>query len=341
MRTALLLMATTLTATPAYANMTIAAQAAGGLIPARTEEIAIEEEDLYISPEKVRVRYVFRNLTDHAVSAPILFPLPDMDIRLQSDDHYVLPVRYGAHPPILTISVKVNGQSIPAGWQQRAYLADGREITETLKQFQLPMLAVGDLTESARKLSPADRERLIGEGIIEALEANTFGANWIVRGAYHWTQSFVAATQTEVTLEYEPLSGGYLTTPTFRATDRPAAVEAELSMRSEKPEFYPWHEEYCMTPAHVKALAAMPSGHGDPSAAVAWTRYILVSARNWSGPIRNFRLTVDKLHPGAVSAFCAPDRKSPIRKTGATTYQVEIRDFVPRTNFQMLTVAPY
>ncbi len=57
------------------ANMTIAAIGAGGLEPVKNENISIEREDLYISPELIKVRYLFKNDTGKDIHAPILFSL--------------------------------------------------------------------------------------------------------------------------------------------------------------------------------------------------------------------------------------------------------------------------
>lgn len=336
---AALCLAGTLAAAPAQANMTIAAQAAGGLTPIRSEAIALEEEDLYLSPELVRVHYVFRNMSGKAIQAPILFPLPDLDTRLQSDDSYVLQVPYNAEPPLIPAKVKVNGKPIEVSWQHYAHTAEGRDVTRQLNEANLPLLAVSDVNDAARK-NPDERLRqLVTDGV---LEKNDWGyhANWIVRGAYRWEQTFDADGKTVVDLEYTPLTGGYLSS--LEAHDKPSAaqVEASLGLRASKPDYAPWPESYCMTEAQAKALRAMPRRTNESDALVQWTRYILVTARNWQGPIGRFHLTVDKQNPKAVAAFCAPDGKTQIRKTGETTYELTIRNFIPRSNLQVLTVTP-
>ncbi|MGE5475886.1 MAG: DUF4424 family protein [Bacteroidales bacterium] len=340
MKRATLAFACTLAAAaPARANMTIAAQAAGGLIPIRSEAITLEEEDLYVSPDLVRVHYVFRNISGKAVEAPILFPLPDMDTRLQSDDSYVIPLPYNAAPPLIPAQVKVNGKLVEVGWQHYAYTADGRDVTRQLTKAGLPMLAVGEVNDAARKNSDDLLRQLVEDGVLEK-DKWGYHANWIVRGAYRWEQSFAAEGKTVVDLEYKPLTGGYSTS--LKAHDKPTAaqVEASFSQRDSKPDYAPWPESYCLTPAQAKALRALPRHKNETDAEVRWTRYILVTARNWQGPIGRFHLTVDKQNPKAVAAFCAPDGKAVARKTGKTTTELTIRNFTPTANFQLLTVTP-
>lgn len=331
---------TTLASVPAHANMTIAAQAAGGLTPIHYQNITIDEEDLYISPKLVRVRYVFRNLTGKDVDTPILFPLPDLDTHLQSNDSYVIPVPYGAEPPIIPARVKVNGEQVHVGWQQHAHTIDGRDVTKRLTAAKIPLIAVGDVTEAVRRLPEEQRQAFVDDGILEPGHYNDYSATWIVRGAYYWRQRFPAKGPTVVELEYEPLTGGYMTTLNMTATEKPADVEKSLGQKGVKREYVPWQEEYCVTKKHVQAMAQFPRKTDEPDASINWTRYVLVTARNWQAPIGRFRLVVDKLQSDAVAAFCSPDRKAPIRQTSPTTYEVVIKDFYPDTNFQLLTVKP-
>lgn len=50
--------------------------ALGGLRFIKTDEIAIEREDLVLSPQKALVRCEMRNLTDHPVKLHVAFPMP-------------------------------------------------------------------------------------------------------------------------------------------------------------------------------------------------------------------------------------------------------------------------
>lgn len=79
-----------LSAAPAFANDSIAELGTGGLILSRSDTVAMESEDLFISPEKVTVGYVFRNNTDKDVDAVVVLPMPEHDIDISllepSDD---------------------------------------------------------------------------------------------------------------------------------------------------------------------------------------------------------------------------------------------------------------
>lgn len=321
------------------ANMTIAAQAAGGLVPVRAEEIGIESEDLFISRKLVRVRYAFRNLTDKDVSAPVLFPLPEIDVRAHSDDSYTLPISYTQEPPVLDVRVQVAGKPVQVGWQQRAFSRTEEDVTERLRAAKLPLLAVGNLTEAVRALPDGVLAEFVRDGIL-VKEGEYFSPNWVLRGAFRWEQSFPGAAITAVEVEYQPLTGLQAFYGAVDPKTPPARLERSLLMRDAKRELAPWHEEYCLTAQHVRELAKIAVQPDDLTVDIGWTRYILVTALNWNGPIRRFRLTVDKIRPEAVVAFCSPVENGRIRQVSPTTYEVEAADFSPQRNFQMITLSP-
>ena len=65
-----------LATTSVLANDTMATLEAGGLVFTRSDEITMAREDLYISPEKVEVKYLYRNTSDKPVSTIVAFPMP-------------------------------------------------------------------------------------------------------------------------------------------------------------------------------------------------------------------------------------------------------------------------
>ena len=62
--------------TAAFANDGYGGLSATGLTFGQTEAVAMQEEDLYIGPKKIKVAYVFQNLTDKDVTGEVIFPLP-------------------------------------------------------------------------------------------------------------------------------------------------------------------------------------------------------------------------------------------------------------------------
>ncbi|MBF0355665.1 MAG: DUF4424 family protein [Alphaproteobacteria bacterium] len=320
--------------------MTIAVVGAGGLVPAKSEQISIEREDLYISPRLIRVDYLFRNASSADIVAPILFPLPEIDALRQHDDSFVAAINNDDGPAV-EVSVMVMGKPVDVLLQQRAYSRNGDDITERLKTLGLDMLGGHDLNDRLKKLPSNEVSSLKSSGLLEK-EGDYYLPNWVVRGAYQWNQKFQSNSQTKVHIEYAPLTGGMAASMRWSASDRPERVESELAFSNNRQEAKAWEDSYCFGQDIITSLAGMPRKFQEdgPDITVEWTRYVLLSAVNWAGPIGAFHLTVDKLDADAVIAFCAPDGKSQIKQTGRTTYEVEIKNFTPSVNFSLMTVTP-
>src|SRR4051812_12411180 len=67
-------------AAPAAAHDSTAGDDAGGLVLTRTADIDMVSEDLFVSADEVRVRYVFRNRSAKTVRTTVAFPMPDRDL---------------------------------------------------------------------------------------------------------------------------------------------------------------------------------------------------------------------------------------------------------------------
>jgi hypothetical protein len=65
--------------------------------------------------------------------------------------------------------------------------------------------------------------------------------------------------------------------------------------------------------------------------------YVLKTGANWSGPIRNFRLVVDKGSPKNLVSFCGKG----IRQISATQFGFRASDFTPTSNLSVLFLTPY
>jgi len=327
-------------AMPTEANMTSAAIGVGGLVPVKTESIDLEREDLTISSRLVKVHYVFRNLTDHDIEMPVLFPLPEIELYLPSVDFYGLPGTKDTDAP-LSLTLRVAGTNRQTEWLGHAYARDGRDITSLLRSLGIPLFAWYSFGDVLQRLSEADRSALFSEGyVVKYPDTGDISPNWTVRGAFSWKQVFPAGRSIDVDIEYPPLTGGFSGAVNVSAKTPPRTVHRQFSMNSEFSGLFPWDEDYCINHRTVAQLAKMRSKPDDePDTYVNWVRYVLVTALNWHSPIKRFHLTVDKRTPGTVAAFCSPDGKSPIRQTGPTTYEVTIDDFLPRRNFDLLTIS--
>ena len=80
-----------LLASPALANDGFGGLAATGLTFGQTDAVAMEEEDLFISIDRIAVDYVFRNLTDQDVTGEVIFPLPPIHVGYILESQWNLP----------------------------------------------------------------------------------------------------------------------------------------------------------------------------------------------------------------------------------------------------------
>ncbi len=71
-----------------------------------------------------------------------------------------------------------------------------------------------------------------------------------------------------------------------------------------------------------------------PVASEVWLDYILSSGANWRGPIRDFRLVIDKGKADSLVSFCMDG----VRKISPTQFEVRKTNFEPRRDLPVLIV---
>lgn len=95
----------------ARANDSTAERAAGGLVLTRTDAIDMVSEDLYVSAELVKVRYVFRNRTAADVRTTVAFPMPDDDLAQRNYADVAVPTGFATF---------VGGRAVRSSVQRKA-----------------------------------------------------------------------------------------------------------------------------------------------------------------------------------------------------------------------------
>jgi hypothetical protein len=325
------------------ANMTTAVIGAGGLVPVKIDNISIEREDLYVSPKHVSVRYLFKNPTAADIHTPILFPLPPIDVYWESGDGFNATLQ-SKDGPAINVNVKVAGKPMNVLLRQRAYSRDGLEVTEKLRTNKIKLLSrPGELEDSLKLIDQAAINEMARIGLIVKDDPNWgYLGNWTVVGEYIWTQVFPANSTIEVSIDYKPLTGGFFDRNIIIPNDtNTLETEKDFSVDRGYLARFPWDENYCFDKNTIKEIVNLPKDSMyEKSAYVSWTRYILNTALNWRGPIEEFNLIVDKLHPQAVLAMCQLDLKTPLRQIGTTTYEFKAKKFYPKINLSILVVDP-
>ena len=72
----------------------------------------------------------------------------------------------------------------------------------------------------------------------------------------------------------------------------------------------------------------------DPGYGEVWLQYVLRSGANWAGPIRDFRLVVDKGNPRSLISFCGTG----VRRLDDRRFELRLQNFSPDRDLDILIV---
>jgi hypothetical protein len=306
---------------PVLANDSTASLETGDLVLIPNDDIRLADEDLYISRDEVRVRYVFENTSGHDVTTPVAFPLPAVEFGY--DANYSVE----AADPVNFVNFRLWVDGRPAAFQvdARATNADGQDITDLLARHGIPITTFTAGIPGFERLRarldalPSDVMReLRAAGAIHAADwGDGFFEAWTAHVAFYWMQTFPASGRVTIEHRYAPVPsqtffGPYdLESGTFRDA---ACIDADFAAAARRRMD---RTEYRMLGATI-------------------LDYILVTANNWRGPIGRFHLTVDKGSTDTLVSLC----RDGIVKTGSTTFEWEGRDYRPERDLTVLFLSP-
>lgn len=324
------LSAALLAAAPALANDTMAELATGGLIFVRSDWISLESEDLYISPDEVRVAYGFRNRSEQDIESVVAFPMPD----IKADPYQMVSIPYETRDNFLGFTVEADGRTIEPQLDQRAFAAEV-DVTSLLAARGIPLFPYADgIGEAIARLPLRLREEWVARGILTTEEYDdgsgmkkVWSPFWELKSTYWWTMRFPAGRRTAVGHSYKPSVGATVAT-TFIENGK---------ARGER--FEEYKAKYCMDSGFVRAVEAAAARAPDnyPPYYETWISYVLTTGGNWATNIGEFRLTVDKGSPRNLVSFCGTG----IRKTGATTFEMTAEDLYPTRDLEILILRPF
>ena len=330
MRGRLIAMCGVLAAVPALANDSIGELGTGGIIPSRTDAVSMMSENLYISPQKVTVDYVFKNQTDRDVEAIVAFPMPDIEGTVY--DRPQIPDDQSDN--FLGFEVSVDGKDVKPELDQRAF-ALGIDVTQFLKDNNVPVNPFAQpVFQALEKLSEQAAQDWIDRGLIFIDEYDD-GAGWkrvrtprwSLKSAYWWKSSFPAGKEVRVSHRYKPSIGATSGLTFFYDNKFDGAYEQ-------------YKRDYCIDAAFEKAVlkAAKESKEGYPMLMEQRLDYVLTTGGNWAlGLISDFKLTVDKGQTDNIVSFCGQN----VKKTGPTTFEMTAKDFYPEKDLKILILHPF
>ncbi len=314
-------------AAPALANNSTAELSTGGLIFVRNENVEMQSEDLFISAKEIRVSYRFFNRADLNMTVLVAFPLPEIKVDGPSDN---ISVPTEEPENFLAFTTTVNGAPVETKVEQRA-IAVGVDRTQLLRSLGIPLAPhLLSTNEALDRLPPEKWDELVRIGVAEIEEYDAgqgmqrhLAARWGLQTTYYWEQMFPAKAEVVIEHRYKPSVG--------------ASVQTSLGSPNESKE--PWFEDYkdkyCLDyeflAAVERARRASNSKFGAPYNEER-IDYVLKTGANWSGPIKEFRLVVDKGESDSLVSFCGQD----VKKISDTQFEMKKIEYTPEGDLAIL-----
>lgn len=278
------------------ANDSATEVATGGLTLKKEPRISMEKEDLLISPDKVKVAYVFKNNSDENIQLDVAFPVPD----------------YGCIPDTIIpsfseFSVQADTTPVPYKIETKATF-NGQDITEILQSIRkenLDHFFGFDISHEKGfepPLSDANYKKLQSLNLLDDIGA----PKWVISKKYYWKQIFPAHKEVKIIHEYPPYQGYQ-----YYSWDERKKLEAQS----------------CVSERQIKEIYKGMS-ENDNLFRVRWVKYILTTANNWQTPIKNFHLTLD--YPGNYRAvgICLDSKN---KKISGKKIEILEKDFIPKS----------
>ena len=337
------LLALLATQVPVWANDGYGGLSATGLTFGRTDAVAMEEEELFISLDRVEVNYLFRNKTDSDVTGEVIFPMPPialadlvvMDWNLPEDRSVKDILAFTAEVDGKPVAVNIDliavippkmGEDAPVS---ASYDTPGRDVTALLEKYQIPIgLDAEAVLNRLAQLDQAALDDLQSEDVIEffgeprKMQPDEIYAKWSVVYRYHWTQTFPAKSAMRIKHGYDNRPSGGI----FTWTDPPKEE---------------WNKDvadkYCIDAGTSKGIMKALGGAGEKGyigGGASYISYVLRTANSWAGPISKFKLTLDKGDPKNIISLCADG----LKKVTPTRFVMEKTDFSPDKDLEVLVV---
>ena len=313
---------------PSRANDTSAELAIGGLVFTKNADVSIESEDLAITPANVTVRYVFLNQSTNPVTLTVAFPLPDIDL-IDGET-----VAFPTSDPVnfVGFATKVDGKPVNFTVNQRAFL-NNKEVTATLRGMGIPFLPIGAQQSKISELPQLTRDRAVAEGLLAPSGTNDKGetfyeARWTLKTSVVRQQTFPPGKPVTVEHRYRTSIG-----MSFDSVLRQGLRQA----KGMEPEVQRYKANYCIPDAFLKSLDKLAGADEANKAKIMERRisYVLTTGANWAGPIKDFRLVVDKGGTDRLVSFCGEG----VKKISATAFEMRAKDFTPTQDLNIIILS--
>lgn len=312
-----LALAATLACSSALADDGAASIAAGGIVMTRETRITMAKEVLFISVDRVKVDYDFRNDTDADVTTEVAFPVPAY--KLAWDEISISKQGFSE------FQLEVEGKPVHFDVEVKAMLK-GRDVSATLRKYAIDIATFGHFDENThhakdvRRLTAAQRASLVRAGLIDH-EAELDEANWSVEKKYYWQQTFPARSVVHISHQYAPVLGNSNTIG-LGPTPNEDSYEAKSA---------------CLDPSLRKNLSNLADAP-ESNVWISYVDFILTTANTWKTPIEDFTLIVERPHLKSkqgerkikgetLVSFCWD---GPVTKIDADHFSAHLDNFIPK-----------
>lgn len=168
----------------------------------------MDSEDLFLSLDKVRVRYIYTNRSAKPVTILIAFPLPDVPLPNADWDW-----AEASTPDWDDIGMKTMVGGKPVGLMRiDVPRLNGKDISDWLKARGWPVRFWEDkrLLAKIKALDAVDRRDLIAAGLLtdEDMDSGEARPAWSVSTSFVRTQTFPPGVPVSVEHSYTPSQGG-------------------------------------------------------------------------------------------------------------------------------------
>jgi hypothetical protein len=310
---------------PLLANDTSAELAIGGLTFTKNADISMESEELRIGLDAVTVRYVFLNHGTKPVTLTVAFPLPD--INLADASNAALPV--GNPLNFVGFTTKIDGKPVSFTTNQQAF-SDTKNVTTALAELGIPIFPVGAEQLKINDLSQDVRGRAVAQGLLVESGTNDKGAplydaTWTLKTSIVRQQSFPPGKPVVVEHRYRTSVGMSFDTILRHGLRQNKNLESEVKRYKAK---------YCVDDNVLKLLDGLRLADrpGKPRMIERRVSYVLTTGANWAGPIKDFRLVVDKGRADRIVSFCG----EALKEVSATELEWRATDFTPKQDLEIL-----
>ncbi len=276
----------------------------------------MEKEELSISTAKVEIRYEFKNQTTNDIITEVAFPIPD----------YKWSLLGRSVTDFSDFTVEIDGQRNSYQQEVKAF-ARGKDCTTILTDMKISIVDFGKyesgLDSTGRRhqtfvdrLSAINKQKLIELGVLKPFlgtEPDIVFPDWSVSIKYYWTQRFPAGKTTIIKHSYGPYAG-------FRPFCASDGEDIGFLRKNA-----------CINESFVSWMRRNGRADDDGCPMGVWVSYILTTANNWGGPIKDFHLNIEKKPDEEISTCFDPTPQ----KTGDNHYEIQIAGFVPKRDLRI------